>query len=125
MMASRLAALAALSLVSISPAAAQPAAAVTIYAWSFNFAPKPIHLRAGRPVTLTFVNRSNGSHDFTARSFFANSRILAGAAPDGEVDLRGGETRRITLVPRAGSYNVHCSHFLHKQMGMRDLIVVD
>jgi plastocyanin len=125
MMASRLAALAALSLVSISPAAAQPAAAVTIYAWSFNFAPKPIHLRAGRPVTLTFVNRSNGSHDFTARSFFANSRILAGAAPDGEVDRRGGETRRITLVPRAGSYNVHCSHFLHKQMGMRDLIVVD
>jgi plastocyanin len=125
MMASRLATLAALSLVSISPAAAQPAAAVTIYAWSFNFAPKPIHLRAGRPVTLTFVNRSNGSHDFTARSFFANSRILAGAAPDGEVDLRGGETRRITLVPRAGSYNVHCSHFLHKQMGMRDLIVVD
>jgi plastocyanin len=125
MMASRLAALAALSLVSISPAAAQPAAAVTIYAWSFDFAPKPIHLRAGRPVTLTFVNRSNGSHDFTARSFFASSRILAGAAPDGEVDLRGGETRRITLVPRAGSYNVHCSHFLHKQMGMRDLIVVD
>lgn len=125
MIASRLAAIAALSLVSVSPAAAQPAAAITIYAWSYNFAPKPIHLRAGRPVTLTFVNRSNGSHDFTAERFFASSRIISGAAPGGEIDLHGGETKSVTLVPRAGSYNAHCSHFLHKQMGMRDRIVVD
>jgi len=98
---------------------------VTVAVWSFDFSPKPIHLAAGKPVTLTFVNRSGGSHDFTAKKFFASSRIVAGSAPDGEIDLAGHQTRSITLVPTAGTYNAHCSHFMHKQMGMQDLIVVD
>ena len=120
----RLALSASLALGLSAPAPAQPASQ-TIYLWSFNYAPKPIHLAAGQPVTLTFVNRSGSGHDFTARAFFANSRILSGSAPDGEVELRGGERRSIKLVPRAGTYKAHCSHFLHKQMGMQDLIVVD
>jgi plastocyanin len=91
---------------------------------SFSFAPRPIHLRAGQPVTLTFVNRSGGGHDFTAKKFFASSRIVAGAAPDGEIELSGHQTRSITLVPRAGTYKAHCGHFMHKQMGMTDLIIV-
>ena len=123
MMMSRLAAIAALSLVSVAPAAAQPAA-VTIAMWSSDYAPKPIHLRAGRPVTLTFVNRSNSGHDFTARTFFAYSRILSGAAPEGKIGMGPGQSRSITLVPRAGTYQVHCSHFLHKQFGMTDRIIV-
>jgi plastocyanin len=121
---SRLAAIAALSLVSVAPAAAQPSA-VTIAMWNYDYAPRPIHLRAGAPVTLSFVNRTGSSHDVTAKCFFASSRILAGAAPGGEVELRGGQTRSITLVPRAGTYHVHCSHFLHKQFGMQDVIVVN
>jgi plastocyanin len=122
---SRIAAIAALSLDSVSAAAAAQPAAVTIAMWSYDFAPKPIHLRAGQPVTLTFVNRSNNGHDFTAKTFFAYSRILSGAAPEGEVELRGGETKSITLVPRAGTYHAHCSHFLHKQFGMSDEIIVN
>ena len=82
-------------------------------------------MRAGQPVTLTFVNRSGSGHDFTAAKFFASSRIVAGAAPDGEIDLPGHATRTITLVPARGTYSAHCSHFLHKQMGMSDLIIVD
>jgi plastocyanin len=124
MSAFRLVLASALSLATSIPAAAQQAA-LTINVWSFNFAPKPIHLRAGQPVTLTFVNRSSGGHDFTAPSFFANSRIIAGAAPGGEIELRGGQSRSITVVPRAGNYKAHCSHFLHAQMGMQDLIIVD
>jgi len=124
MFVSRLAAVAALSLAYTSSALAQPAV-VTVAVWSFDFSPKPIHLAAGKPVTLTFVNRSGGSHDFTAKKFFASSRIVAGSAPDGEIDLAGHQTRSITLVPTAGTYNAHCSHFMHKQMGMQDLIVVD
>jgi plastocyanin len=123
MFSSRLAAAAALSAAFIAPAVAQPSGQ-TILVWNFGFAPAPIRLAAGRPITLTFVNRSGSSHDFTARSFFANSTILAGTAPKGEIDLRPHETKAITLVPRAGSYKAHCSHFLHKQMGMQDLIVV-
>jgi plastocyanin len=123
MNASRLAAVAALSLVLAAPAPAQPASQ-TIIVWSYGFAPRPIYLRAGQPVTLTFVNRSGSSHDFVARSFFASSRVLAGDAREGEVELRGGETKTIRLIPRAGNYGAHCSHFFHKQLGMSDQIVV-
>ena len=58
------------------PAAAQPAS-VVIQTWSFGFAPQPIHLAAGRRMTLTLVNQSGASHDFKAVSFFGSSTILA------------------------------------------------
>jgi plastocyanin len=123
MILSRFAAAAALSLALGSAAPAQPAGQ-TILVWSYGFSPRPIHLRAGQAVTLTFVNRSGSSHDFVARAFFANSRILSGDAREGEIDLRGGETKSVRLIPRAGTYGAHCSHFFHKQLGMSDEIIV-
>jgi plastocyanin len=121
----RLAILAALSAATVGSVAAQPASpTVQVRVWSFGFAPNPIHLTAGRPVTLQFFNQSGGSHDFTAHRFFATSRIVAGAAPEGEVELRGHETKTITLIPQAGTYPAHCSHFFHEQMGMHDDIIV-
>jgi plastocyanin len=122
---SRLAAVAALSILVSSPTVAQPAPPLTVTVWSFGFAPNPIHLAAGRPVTLVFVNRSGSSHDFTASAFFAASSISAGAAPGGEIELKGHETKTITLVPRAGIYPAHCSHFMHAMFGMKDKIVVN
>lgn len=115
---------AALALGALAPAAAQQPAQVVVQVWSFGFAPAPVRLVAGKPVTLTFVNRSGSSHDFTAPGFFQHSRITAGAAPDGEIDLKPHETRTITLVPTPGTWRAHCSHFFHKQMGMSDLIEV-
>jgi plastocyanin len=120
----RPAAAAAFSLLLSTAAAAQPAGQ-TIVVWSYGFSPHPIHLAAGRPVTLTFVNRSGSGHDFTAHQFFANSSISAGDARDGEIELAPHETKSVTLVPRAGTYHAHCGHFLHKQMGMSDEIVVE
>lgn len=113
------------SLVGLAPAVTAQPASQTITVSSFSFAPKPIHLTAGQPVTLTFVNSSGSGHDFTAKTFFAASRITAGAAPGGEIELRGHETRTITLVPARGTYTAHCSHFFHTQMGMSDRIIVD
>ena len=124
MIVSRLAAAAALSLLFVPPSIAQPVSFV-VQVWSFGFAPQPIHLAAGKRVTLTFVNQSGNSHDFTAKSFFAYSTITAGAAPDGEIDLAPHQTRSITLIPRAGVYHAHCSHFFHKQLGMNDQIIVN
>src|SRR3954451_10617812 len=124
MIRSRIAFAAMLPLVFAMPAAAQPAVQ-RVDVWSFGFGPKPIHLRAGAPVTLTFVNTSNGGHDFTAPSFFTSARIVAGSAPGGQIELHAHETRSITLVPRAGTYDAHCGHFMHAQMGMHDQIVVD
>jgi plastocyanin len=120
----RLAAAAAFSLTFGAPAAAQPARQ-TIIVWSFGFAPKPIQLAAGRRVTLTFENRSGNSHDFVARSFFANSQIISGDVMNGMVDLRSRETKSVTLIPRRGTYKAHCSHFLHSPLGMTDTIIVN
>jgi plastocyanin len=118
------AAAAALSLM-VPPAAQGQPAQVIVQLWNFGFAPSPLHLTAGRPVTLRFVNQSGSSHDFTAPAFFQHSTLTSGAAPGGEVDLKGHETKVITLIPNAGTYEAHCSHFLHKQMGMNDVIVVN
>ena len=106
------------------PVPAQPAAQ-TIEVWSYGFSPHPIHLAAGRRVTLYFVNRSGSSHDFTAGLFFSSSMIVSGDARDGEVELGPHQTKQVTLIPGAGTYPAHCSHFFHKQMGMSDEIVVD
>jgi plastocyanin len=97
----------------------------TIELKSFAFNPSPIHLKSGQAVTLHFTNTSGSAHDFTAKRFFAASRILSGKAPDGEVDLGAHQSATITLVPVAGHYNVHCSHFMHKQLGMNAKILVD
>ena len=111
---------------SLGPSAlASPQSGVqTVQVWSYGFAPRPIYLAAGRPVTLTFVNRSGSSHDFVARRFFANATITSGRVENGEVDLRPHETVSVTLVPRAGTYHAHCSHFFHKPLGMSDTIIV-
>lgn len=111
------------ALAPVPSAAAQPAA-LTVDIASYSFAPKPIQLAAGKPVTLTFANHSGSGHDFTAKEFFAASTIIAGAAPGGRINLAGRETKSITLVPKAGTYMAHCSHFLHASMGMTDQIIV-
>lgn len=110
---------------SAGPSTAIAAPAVqTINLYSYGFSPKPITLAAGREVTLNFVNTSTKSHDFTAPEFFAASRIVAGAVGGGEVDLKGGEARSVTLVPAAGKYKVHCGHPFHAIFGMKSTIVV-
>jgi plastocyanin len=114
--------LAAAALLAAGPATAQPVQTITLY--SHGYAPTVLHLAAGRPVTLNFVNRAGKSHDFTARRFFRSARILSGRVVDGEVDLRGGQVARVTLVPAAGRYPVHCGYPFHKMLGMRGTIVV-
>ena len=112
-------------LAALASAAPAQSGAQTINVSSFSFAPKPIHLTAGQPITLTFVNQSGSGHDFTAKTFFGASRITAGAAPGGEIELRGHESKSVTLIPQRGTYTAHCSHFFHTQMGMTDQIIVD
>ena len=110
----------------VSAVAAQSAAAPaqTIQVYSFGYTPTPIQLAAGREVTLSFVNQSGSGHDFTAPDFFAGARIVSGAAPNGEVELKPRETKTVTLIPQAGTYQAHCSHFMHATMGMHTQIVV-
>lgn len=125
MSAFRVAAASALALAASAPSAAQVAAPVqTVILYSYGFAPSPLVLQAGRSVTLNFVNRAGKGHDFTARKFFRSSRIIAGAAPGGEVELKAGQGKSVTLVPTAGRYRVHCGRPFHKMLGMHSDIVV-
>jgi len=115
--------LAAATLLIAIPGSAQ-APVQTIELSSFAYAPRTITLAAGKPVTLAFVNRSGDAHDFTAKNFFARSRFVSGSAPGGEIELKGGQSQSVTLIPAAGRYPVHCGHFLHKQFGMTGTIMV-
>lgn len=114
----------ALLLAAASPAVASPYATQRVDLSNFKFIPRQIELAANRPVTLVVSNRSGSGHDFNAPEFFAGSRIIAGAAPGGKIAMPGRSTRSITLVPRAGTYRLHCSRFLHSSFGMTGAIVV-
>ena len=120
---SRFARIAALSVIGLPLLGAAPAPAVMpIRLYSFGYAPSPIVLAAGQPVTLQFT--STGSHDFTAPKFFAAAKILSGPVEKGEVDMAAGDVKTVTLIPAAGTYHAHCGHPFHKMMGMHTDIVV-
>ena len=106
------------------PAAAQRPALVPIALYSYGYAPSPIMLRAGAPVTMVFTNRSGKGHSFKAQAFFAAARIQSGAVHDGEIHLKAGQSMSVTLVPTRGVYSVHCSKFFHDQLGMRTTLYV-
>jgi plastocyanin len=120
----RLAAAAALALIGSAGDAQTATPVQTIQLYSYGYNPDPIILTAGQRVTLKFVNRAGKGHDFTAPRFFGSSKIVAGDVRKGEVELRGGQSASITLVPTAGRYKVHCGKPFHKVMGMRGDIIV-
>ncbi len=107
---------------------AQTPARTEIVLADFSFTPAALHLKAGQAVTLHFVNRGSGGHNFDAPDFFAAARIdpaSAGAVKNGKVELKKGLSADVTLVPAKGSYHVHCSHLMHTGFGMKGDITVD
>jgi uncharacterized cupredoxin-like copper-binding protein len=95
---------------------------------NFKFVPETVTLTHGNAYVLHLVNRAKGSHDFVAKEFFA-AAVLApqdrGAVKNGEVELHGGASMDVHFVATAaGTYEIHCSHFLHSAMGMTGRIVV-
>ena len=101
--------------------------AITIRLSSFAFSPDQVYLRAGVPTRLHLVNDSNGGHNFSAPELFAASDVTSGSVlPSGTVEVPGGRTVDITLVPRVpGTYKLRCTHFLHSFFGMTGRIVVE
>jgi plastocyanin len=108
------------------PAAGQrPTDGVPIQLYSYGYSPSPIVLSAGVPVTLVFTDVAGTSHEFKAPAFFHNARIVTGdVEQEGSVDLKPHQTLSVTLVPARGTYEVHCGHFFHDQLGMHSLIYV-
>lgn len=110
--------------------AAETPAKVTVALANFSFTPADLHLHAGHPVTIHFVNNGSGGHDFTAADFFAAATMDAAnrarvGGTKGRISLGKGESSDVTLVPRAGTYKAHCSHFMHSSLGMTGKVIVD
>ncbi|MET0309567.1 MAG: cupredoxin domain-containing protein [Sphingomonas sp.] len=108
-------------------AAVQPQR-IDIQLSNFKFAPDTIKLVHGQPYVLHLENKAGGSHDFVAKTFFAAAAVAPGdkaKIANGSVELEGGDSADIHLTaPAAGSYEVHCSHFMHTTFGMTGKIVV-
>lgn len=116
---------AAAALVLAVPAVAQkPTTVVPIQLHSFGYAPSPIVLKAGQPVTLVFSNVSGIGHSFKAQAFFRSARKLSGTTHEREIHLKSDESDSVTLIPARGTYPVHCSHFFHDQLGMHTTLYV-
>jgi uncharacterized cupredoxin-like copper-binding protein len=110
---------------SLPVSAAEPAATYTVRLYSFGFQPEPIVLRAGVPVTLVFTNSAGLGHEFSARTFFSAARNLSGpVGTDGSVELKPHQSASVTLIPTRGTYEAHCGHFMHKQLGMSTWVYV-
>lgn len=109
------------------PGPPAPPQIVAVRLSSFSFAPNHLVFKAGVPVRLRLTNDSSGGHDFHAPEFFAASAFLPGSPRPGNggVDLAGGQTVELTLLPRTpGHYEFRCTHFLHSFFGMNGTIDV-
>lgn len=95
---------------------------------NFDFTPREIHLRAGRPYELVLANVASGGHDFTAPEFFAAAKVRSDDAAlltHGEIEVEGNTTRTVHVIPTAGVYQLVCSHTGHALLGMKGRIVVE
>lgn len=101
---------------------------ITVQLSNFKFNPATIHLKHGVAYDLRLQNLASGGHNFAAQEFFAGAQIKAddrAKVDGGKVALNGGQTIDLHFFsPRAGTYKVHCTHFMHSAFGMTGEIVV-
>ena len=119
----------------IAPASAQSPAdmwtspqTLTVKLSSFEYDPSTITLARGAAYTLHLENMSSGGHDFQAKEFFAQAQIASAdrnKVAKGKVAVPGKQSVDVTLIaPTVGTYQVHCTHFMHSAFGMTGRIVV-
>jgi uncharacterized cupredoxin-like copper-binding protein len=110
-------------------ALAQPAPIrINVDLSEYKFAPAELDLKAGQPYVLHLTNSGGKDHDLSAKAFFQTVSLAPGSAAkvkDGDVDLDEGESADIALIPqKTGTYEMHCTHFMHSMLGMKGQIVV-
>ena len=101
---------------------------IDVHLSNFHFTPDKIQMQHGGAYRLHLTNEASGGHNFDAGTFFAAAQVDPSdqaKVKKGTIELKGGETVDIRLVaPAAGTYKLHCSHFLHSSFGMTGEIVV-
>lgn len=104
------------------------AAEADILLHPYRYEPREIHLRAGSPVVLRFVNNGRATLSFRAPAFFAAARIRRDdrrRLVNGGFRLAPGARLRIALVPARGHYPAASAYILHRLRGMTARIIVD
>ena len=94
----------------------------------FSFTPNALQFSANKPYHLRLTNKADHGHSFDAPEFFAAVTV----APEdrakivkGEIEVESGQTVEVKFVPTvSGTYQFHCSHFLHASFGMTGTVVV-
>lgn len=118
------------ALAAFSPtgALAQTTAPIAITLTDYAFAPGTLDLKAGTAYQLHLVNNGSKSHNFSAPDFFAAAQIAPAdmaKVKNGTIEIGNGQSADVTVTPgRAGTYEVVCTHFMHKMMGMHGEITV-
>ena len=120
----------ALSVLSASGAAAQPAAAgIDIIMSNYKFSPSTLHLHHGVTYVLTLHNQSGGGHSFEAGAFLAGVQLPPqdrGRISDGKIEVPAGGQVSVSVTPSTpGTFRFHCTHPLHSVFGMTGSIVVE
>ena len=95
---------------------------VQVVMTNYAFTPNALQFRLNTPYHLRLINNSGHDHSFDAPDFFA----AVDTAPEdrvkvvaGEVEVEGGQAVDVKIVPaKPGTYDFHCSHFLHSTFGM-------
>ncbi|MGH6617294.1 cupredoxin domain-containing protein [Sphingomonas sp.] len=122
--------LAAVALVGIAPVSAAdgPATRIDIALSNFKFTPATVTLEHGQPYMLHITDTASGSHDLVAKAFFDGATVASDdrrLISKGAISFEGGQTIDIHLVaPQPGTYEMHCSHFMHSAFGMTGKIIV-
>ncbi len=97
--------------------AALPAQQVTVTGTDdFRMNPSSISVNVGQPLEVTFENRGEILHDFTAQQGLAR--------PVAIVEQGGGSGTAVIRYDRPGTYKFLCAQPGHDQLGMHGTITV-
>jgi uncharacterized cupredoxin-like copper-binding protein len=94
----------------------EPTGSVALVERDYRIAPQRITVRPGR-VTFSVRNASHGPHNFVIRT--------AGGTRRGRIaTLKPGESGKLTVRLRRGTYTMYCGIGHHEQLGEYGTIVV-
>jgi plastocyanin len=100
---------------------------VSVEVSNFRFMPHMIHLQAGQPVILRFINSAGEAHNFAAADFFRQAVLRQGdmaLVKDGKVELGAHQTVEVEITPSAGQFSFKCTKPFHAALGMKGMILV-
>lgn len=95
---------------------------IRIAAQDYRFQPASFHLKAHEPVRITLVNEGRTVHEFASRLFKDPQTQMGaiehplGLSPQGVIQVKPGQTARITFQAAAGTYFFRCRIRGHKGM---------